>query len=67
MYVNPNFKTKKAFKLAVKEDKDVTIFSPGLGVVPVNGIVGVEGPHHPQPHRWYASVTIKDGKVIKVK
>lgn len=27
----------------------------------------VEGPHFPQPHRWYAQVEVKDGKVIKVK
>lgn len=27
----------------------------------------VEGPHYPEPHRWYAQVEMKDGIVVKVK
>ena len=69
MYVSPNFKTKKAFKEAVAAGKDINIFQPGPfgGNEPSDGVVAVEGPHHPQPHRWYASVTIENGKVVKVK
>jgi hypothetical protein len=69
MYVQPNFKTKKALKEAVREGRNVTIFQPGpFGGEPRDGVVhGVEGPHYPEPHRWYASVTVKDGQVIKVK
>ena len=26
----------------------------------------IEGPHFPQPHRWYARCTIVDGEVVKV-
>ena len=67
MYVDPNFKSKKALKEAVAEGKTVRVFAPGLGSPPENGTCSVEGPHYPQPHRWYAQVTIQEGKVVKVK
>lgn len=66
MYVRPNFKTKKALKDAVKEGKRVTVFSPGIGSPPRTGRTAVEGPHYPEPHRWYATVQITDGVVTKV-
>lgn len=71
MYVNPDFKTKKALKEAVKcGDKMVTIFQPGgifNGNEPRDGVVAVEGPHFPKPHSWYAQVIMEDGRVVKVK
>ena len=69
MYVNPNFKTKKALKEAVAAGQTVTIWQPGPfgGNEPANGTVAVEGPHYPEPHRWYAQVELTDGKVTKVK
>lgn len=69
MYVSPNFKTKKALKAAVKSGEDVIIFQPGPfgGNEPRDGVTAVEGPHYPKPHTWYATVTLKDGKVTKVK
>lgn len=66
MYVDPNFKTKKALKEAVARGETVTVFAPGLGTVPTNGKCCVEGPHYPKPHTWYGEVTISDGKVVKV-
>ncbi len=66
MYVSPNFKTKKAFKEAVEQGKPISLFQPGLGTIPENGTDVVEGPHYPEPHRWYAKVTIVNGKVTKV-
>ncbi len=68
MYVSPNFKTKKAFKDHVAAGKPVDLYRPGLGPpAPMNGTVGVQGPHYPNPHTWYARVTIVEGKVTKVK
>jgi hypothetical protein len=67
MYVDPNFKTKKALKEAVKNGDEVTVFSPGPFPCPQNGDVPVEGPHYPKPHSWYAVVVVKDGVVVKVK
>ncbi len=66
-YVNPNFKTKKALKEALAEGKNVEVYQPGLGTVPFNGSIALEGPHFPEPHKWYASAIIKDGKLVSVK
>ena len=66
MYVEPNFKSKKALKEAVKAGEKVTVFSPGPFPAPTQGRTSVEGPHYPEPHRWYASVEVTDGVVTKV-
>lgn len=65
-YVSPNFKTKKALKEAVAAGQTIAVFQPGMGTVPENGSVGLEGPHYPEPHRWYAEGTMSDGKLVKV-
>lgn len=66
MYVTPNYKTKKALKEALAEGKNVDVFQPGLGTVPRDGRVSLEGPHFPEPHRWYATGEMKDGILVKV-
>jgi hypothetical protein len=66
-YVSPNFKTKKALKEALAKGESVEVFQPGLGTVPFNGTICLEGPHYPQPHRWYAEAVMKGGKLTKVK
>lgn len=66
-YVSPNFKTKKALKLALTLlENSVRVFQPGLGTVPANGTVSLEGPHYPAPHTWYATGTMENGKLVKV-
>jgi len=67
MYCDPNFKTKKALKEAVKQGKEVRVFSPGPFPCPQNGRVSLEGPHYPKPHTWYASATVENGIVVSVK
>ena len=68
MYTVINYKTKKALKDAVKSGKRVEVFQPGPfgGNVPSNGKVCIEGPHYPEPHRWYASCELRDGSIVKV-
>lgn len=66
-YTDTNFKTKKAFKEAVKAGVQVTLYSPGPFGVKTDGRESVEGPHYPKPHTWYASVIVKDGVVVSVK
>ena len=66
MYVEPNYKTKKALKEAVKAGEPVRVFSPGPFPAPSEGRTSVEGPHYPQPHSWYASVEVSGGFVTKV-
>jgi hypothetical protein len=67
MYASVNFKTKKAFKEAVAAGKQITIYSPGIGTPKTNGTECVEGPWYPEPHRWYAEVTMENGIVTNVK
>ena len=47
--------------------KSVSVFQPGLGDVPLNGTISLEGPHYPEPHKWYAVGKMKDGKLVSVK
>lgn len=69
MYCDKNFRTKKALKEAVASGQAVTVFQPGpFGNGDCsNGKFCVEGPHYPEPHRWYASVVVQDGRIVSVK
>lgn len=69
MYTDHNFKTKKALKEAVARGEMVTYYQPGPfgGNEIKDGTIYIEGPHFPEPHRWYAQCTVKDGHIVKVK
>jgi hypothetical protein len=81
MYTTKNFKIKAQLKAAVEAwnrtqgtttpypASPVTYFQPGPfgGNEPKDGTFCVEGPQYPEPHRWYATCTAKDGVIIKVK
>jgi hypothetical protein len=47
----------------------VTYYQPGPfgGNEPRNGAVYIEGPHYPQPHKFYAHCIAKDGVIVEVK
>jgi hypothetical protein len=68
MYTTINFKSKKLLKEAVAAGRKISVYQPGPfgGESPVNGKVCLEGPHYPEPHRWYASATVQDGYIVKV-
>jgi hypothetical protein len=70
MYVMPNFRTKRALRLALADGQRVDVFQPNniFGtVVPTDGTVYLEGPHYPAAHTWYAVGTMKDGKLVKIR
>ena len=74
MYTNKNFKTKKELKQAVQSFNDGTgprvgYFQTGPfgGKEAQSGSFCVEGPHYPEPHRWYATCQAVDGAITKVK
>ena len=70
MYTTKNFRTKKALKEAVANGEQISVYQPNniFNVpTPVNEAVSVEGPHYPEPHRWYASATVVNGYIVKVK
>jgi hypothetical protein len=72
MYASVNFKSKKAFREAVASGDTVTVWQPNdmfgnpKALPTYTGTATVEGPHYPEPHKWYANVHIADGKVTKV-
>ena len=70
-YVKPNFPSKKSFIQAVKDGMSVVIFQPNSDLtgtqIPSDGTISIEGPHYPAPHTWYASVTLKDGQIVKIR
>lgn len=65
-YTSTNFKTKKALKEAVAAGKKISVWSPGPWPVATDGNVSLEGPHYPEPHKWYASATLVNGIITKV-
>jgi hypothetical protein len=69
MYCEVNFKSKKALKEAVAAGQAVGVFQAGPfgGGDYSNGQFTVEGPHYPEPHKWYGQVVVKDGRIVKVK
>lgn len=67
MYTDFNFKTKKALKAAIALGTKVTVFCPGPFPVPTEGKVTLEGPHYPEPHRWYAEAWLENGFIVRVK
>jgi len=52
-----------------REPIPITYFQAGPfgGNEPRDGVFCCEGPHYPEPHRWYAAVTAKNGCIVKVK
>ncbi len=67
MYTRRNFKTKKELREAVKAGEQIEVFQPGgMFPAPKHGQIGLEGPHYPEPHKWYASAEIKDSMIVKI-
>ncbi len=72
MYTMHNYRTKKDLKVAVSQGQEVRVWQPGGIFKPAEadahytGAASVEGPHYPEPHRWYARVQLVDGVVVKV-
>ena len=68
-YIIGNPKTKKAAKelLANGERLQVVQLSPFGENMIENGTAFIEGPHYPEPHRWYARAEVVDGFVTSLK
>jgi hypothetical protein len=67
VYSTENFKSRKSLREAVARGP-VPCFQPGpFGPGLPDGVHVCEGPHYPQPHRWYASVTVRNGMIVEVK
>lgn len=65
-YCIQNFKTKKALKDALAAGEQVEVFEPNQRRATPDGTAYLEGPHSPQPHRWYAAAEVKNGVVVRL-
>lgn len=69
-YTTKNYKNKKMLKDDVAAGKRVTCFQPGPfgpDLDSYTGSICLEGPHYPEPHKWYATAQVVAGVVVKVK
>ena len=60
----------KSLILPRREPRAIRVYQPNemFGRPdPTEGRVYLEGPHYPEPHRWYASAELKNGEVVKVR
>ena len=64
VHIDPDFKTKKAFKDAFKAGREIYTYSPGIFPSKRDGRDTVEAPA--AYHKWYASVEVKNGKIVKI-
>jgi len=74
MYTLKNFQTKKAAREALAEalaagKPGLRFYQPGPfgGNEPTEGRITLEGPHYPEPHRWYGSAQVRDGFIVSIK
>ena len=65
MYAKTNPRTKKDLRAQVAAGP-VDAIQIGPWPAKLNGQVCIEGPHYPKPHRWYATVELEDGQIVKV-
>jgi hypothetical protein len=67
-YTRTNFRTKKALKEAFLSGEEIEVFQPGpFGPDVKDGKVVLEGPHYPEPHRWYVEAEVVANRLVKLK
>ncbi len=67
-YTEENFKSKKELKEAFKRGEKIRVYQPGpFGSAVADGRVVIEGPHYPEPHRWYAAVEVVGGVIVRIR
>lgn len=71
MYTVQNFQSKAELKRAIEAGRSVEVYQPNGDLYgktgPFNGRVFLEGPHYPQPHKWYAEAQVQNSMIVKVK
>ena len=69
VFGNPHTKSELKARIAAANNggHPVFVFEPGVGEVPTDGTVYLEGPHYPKAHTWYATGTMKNGRLVAVK
>jgi hypothetical protein len=73
MYTNKYYQTKKQLVDDLKAGVKIGVFQPNDMFGKTDQVqtgthtVYLEGPHYPQPHKWYAQATVVNGQITKVK
>jgi hypothetical protein len=74
MYAVTNFRTGKALREAIKASvEDIGVYGAGVpcyqpgpfGTDVKDGDYCCEGPHYPEPHKWYVRVKVVNGRIVK--
>ena len=69
-YITCNPRTKKQVKQELKDGKRLEVYqlTPyGRMDVIDQEKVYLEGPHYPEPHRWYGVAKVKAGVIVSFK
>lgn len=68
-YTDQNFKSKADIRRALEAGEVITVNQPSpWGAFPVgDGPVSLEGPHYPEPHRWYGTGEVRNGRLVSIK
>jgi hypothetical protein len=68
VYTVKNYRSKKAIREALAEGVEVKVFQPGpFGPSVPDGRHTLEGPHYPEPHRFYGVAEVKDGLLVTLR
>ena len=73
MYTVKNYKTKKELKEDLAKGKKIEVYQPNdmFGVTERiskgRHSIALEGPHYPEPHKWYATAIIENGYIVSIK
>lgn len=60
-YTRKNYKTYKQLKADFDAGVEIEVYQPGpFGPTITDGSVALEGPHYPEPHKWYALGVVKN-------
>ena len=67
-YTRINYKSKAQVKRALSAGTTVEVYQPGpFGPKVSDGWVTLEGPHYPEPHRWYGNGRVENGILKEIK
>lgn len=64
-YIRPNIASRAALRVALARGDTVTVWHP-THRGSYDGVLYVEGPHYPRPHRWHARVLVREGRVVHI-
>lgn len=64
-YTEKNYRTKKSLMTDLARGEVIRVYQPGpFGPNISDGDCYLEGPHYPEPHRWYAKCKVQKGRIL---